>query len=208
METPTFKKLGKAFIEGMSFFIPFSSYESRLFLARRLAGIPGYQYKADMSKEVFQRQIFTPDELQQFREQFQNFPDHEYRRNMVFDEKMHLLVVSVGQSDSSSSYKGSENNFDNNNNDQCEKDKLTSTLANIMELENDNELTITELEEGNLEKYLNDSRFHELSSKDQLLVNTGLNHAKMIENRFTRPLYEAMLSFYIFLMNKYHESNK
>src|SRR4051812_39417444 len=91
LETPTFKKLGKAFIEGMSFFIPFSTYESRLFLARRLAGIPGYQYDVDMSKETFQRQIFSAHEVKELTEKFQKSPGHEYRKSFVFDEKMYLL---------------------------------------------------------------------------------------------------------------------
>lgn len=93
MDTPTFRKLGKAFIDGMGWYVPFSTYEARLFLARRLAGVPGYQYDVDINKEFYQKQIFTKDELKMFREQFQNVPGFEYRKNMVFDEKMHLIDI-------------------------------------------------------------------------------------------------------------------
>ena len=78
----------------MSFYVPFSSYESRVFLARRLAGVPGYQYDVDVSKEYYQKQIFSPEELKRFIEGFQKVPGHEYRRHMVFDEKMTLLEIN------------------------------------------------------------------------------------------------------------------
>lgn len=200
METPTFKKLGKAFIEGMSPFIPFSSYESRLFLARRLAGVPGYQYNVDMSKEAFQRQLFTPEELQRIKEEMQHAPGHEYRRNMVFDEKMYLLdVQKIG-------YVNLEN--EENNNEQPEWEKAENSLINLMELKCPGELIITEVKEENIKAYLNDLKFNTLSSKDRSLVKMGLHHIKMIENRFTKPIYEASLSFLIFLMEKYYNSNK
>lgn len=67
------------------------SYESLLFLVKRLAGIPGYQLDIDNSKEYFQRQIFTPAELHEIEEKFQNTRGFEYRKNLIFDGKMHVL---------------------------------------------------------------------------------------------------------------------
>ena len=214
METPTFIKLGRAFIDGMSFFIPFSSYESRLFLARRLAGVPGYQFDVDMTKEKLQRQVFTVEELKRFKEQFQNSPAHEYRQNMVFDEKIRLLEIQriddlKHESDESENSFGHYTNLDDNNNDDQSKwQKGTNSLINMMELKQPSELLVTEVKEDNISAYLNDRRFHELSFKDQILVKAGMHHARMIENRFTKPLYEAMLSFYLFMMEKYHNSQK
>lgn len=203
METPTFKRLGKAFIEGMSFFIPFSSYESRLFLARRLAGIPGYQYDVDLSKETIQRQIFTPEELQKFKDQFQNCPGHEYRRNMVFNEKMYVLEVKKNEDNY-----GSYTNLDDNNNDEQPEDEGKHSLSDIMNIKLPDELIMVELNDDDFKSYLSDRKINELSFRNQFLVKAGNHHAKMIENRFTRPIYEAVLSFYLFLMEKYHNNHK
>lgn len=212
LETPTFRRLGKAFIEGMSFFIPFSSYESRFFLAKRLAGVPGYQYDVDISKEVFQRQIFNDEEAKLLVEQFQNDPGREYRRNMVFDKKMYLLEIMRIDDQKT----GSENNFghytnldDNNNNNNNEEpatcDRDIKSLMKLMGLKHPSEILITEVDETNIKMYLNDRKFKDLSAMDQFLVKAGNHHAKMIENRFTKPLYEAALSFYIFMMEKYQQ---
>lgn len=195
METPIFKKLGKTFIDGMSPFIPFSSYESRLFLARMLAGVPGYQYNVDMSKEHFQRQLFSPEEIKKIKEQFQNTPGHEYRRNMVFNDKICLIAVRK--------MNYIKHEIENNNNDQPEWEKAPNSLINIMEL-NPSELVITEVKDENIKEYQNDVKFKDLSSGDQRLVKMG----KMIESRFMKPMFEAGLSFNLFFMEKYHNGNK
>jgi hypothetical protein len=207
----------------MSFFVPFSSYESRLFLARRLAGVPGYQYDVDLSKEVFQRQIFNPDEIQRFITHFQNSPGHEYRRHMVFDEKMYLLEIkrldelkqeesdgieaTLDNMDENRNVFGHYKDFsDDNNNNSVQPEKWDEDIKNLMEIldvKDPSELLITEVDEENYKMYLNDRKFKELSSRDQYLVKVGVHQTKMIGNRFVRPLYQASLTVYMYLMEKY-----
>lgn len=190
----------------MSVFIPFSSYESRLFLARRLAGIPGYQYDVDLTKETFQRQIFTPNEINHFIEQFQNTPGHEYRRNFVFDEKMYLLDIrriddlkEGGEDDKFGHY----TTLDGNNNDLLKYEDDTNKLMEFLDLKHPTELLITQVEDDDIKMYLNDRKFKELSSRDQFLVKMGIHHANMMGSRFAKPLFETTLSFYLYLMQKY-----
>lgn len=196
----------------MGYFIPFSSYESRFFLAKRLAGIPGYQYDVDISREVLQRQIFTDGEAQLLASEFQNAPGREYRRNMVFDKKMYLLEVTRIddlKAESDNSFGHYTNLDDNNNNEVPTKfDNDIKSLMELMELKHPSEILITEIDESNLQMYLSDRKFKELSTRDQFLVKAGIHHAKMIENRFTKPVYEAALSFYISLMEKYQQRQK
>ena len=214
LETPTFQKLGRAFIEGMSFFIPFSSYESRLFMARRLAGVPGYQYDVDMSKEFFHRQIFNPEEIQRLTDEFQNTPGHEYRRNMVFDEKMYLLEIkriddlmdpdSNGNTydsiDANATTFGHYKTLDT----KGEKwDNDVEALMKFLDLKHPSELLITEVDESNIEMYLNDRKYKELCRRDQILVKMAVDHVKLINNWFTKPLIEGTLSVMMAIMRSY-----
>lgn len=202
----------------MGFFIPFSSFESRLFLARRLAGVPGYQYDVDMSKEIFQRQIFTFDEVQKIVEHFQMTPGHEYRRNLVFNEKMYLIDIKrIGDIKSSEIFL---DNMDENSNifghyttlndDNSKVEKWNEDVQHLLEfleLKHPSELLVTEIDENSIDKYLNDRKFKELSSKDQRLVKIGIHQANMIGNRFAKPIYEAGLSLNMFLMGMYQNFN-
>lgn len=201
----------------MSFFIPFSSYESRLFLARRLAGVPGYQFDVDMSKEYFQRQVFAPDEVQMLVEFFQSTPGHEYRRHMVFDEKMYLVEMkridelknsnehfgtTLDNMDRDSNDFGHYKSFDENHNQSDEIEEDTKFMLDTLGLKHPSELLITHVDESNIQMYLNDRKFKELSLKDQTLVKIANHQVKMISNCYTKPLYEASISLIMFIMEK------
>lgn len=188
--------------------------------------MPGYQYDVDMTKEVFQRQIFNSDEIRKVVDHFQMIPGHEYRRHMVFDEKMYLIEIKriddlKGESDSNESLL---DNMDENRNifgyytdlndniiDISRDEKWDDEIRHLMELlglKHPSELLITQVDEENIGMYLNDRKFKELSRKDQLLVKIGIHQTNMIGNRFARPLYEAGLSFNIFIMEIYQRNQK
>jgi hypothetical protein len=211
METPTFEKLGRSFIEGMSFFVPFSTYESRLFLARRLAGIPGYQYDIDLSKEYHQKQIFTQEELGWLKEQFQNSPGFEYRQNMVFDEKMHLMDIKrFDQCQRNEKHFDEYKDYNSNTfglyKDTAAEDNETNESVNYMlefyGLNHPSELLITEIDDDKYETYLNDNKFKQLSKKDKFLVKYAVHHVDLLTNRFIRPLYEVGFGTLLFAMKK------
>lgn len=213
METPTFEKLGRAFIEGMKWYVPFSTYESRLFLARRLAGIPGYQFDVDPSKEYYQKQIFTKDELEKFKTHFQNEPGFEYRRNMVFDEKMHLIDIkrlNQAQKDeehfdeyldyNSNTYGIYRDNLNNNNNNNNEEQH--NFLLEFFNLDHSSELVITEVDDENYQQFMNDRQFKLLSKRDQFFVKLANHTVNMVNNNLTRPLYEIGLGGLLYAMKK------
>lgn len=207
----------------MSLFIPFSSYESRLFLARRLAGVPGYQYDIDMSKEGFQRQIFSPEEIQSFVEHFQKTAGHEYRRNLVFDEKMYILEINriddiknvddncddLDSMDENRNIFGHYTHTDSNNNSSSAKlDEDTKSLMQHLDLKHPSELLITPVDESNIKMYLNDRKFKELSFRDQQLVKVGIHQARMLDKWYMKPIYESILSVYLNIMQGYHIRQK
>lgn len=199
MESKTFEKLGRAFTEGLKWYIPFTTYGARLFQARRLAGIPGYQYDVDLSKEFHLRQIFTKAELEKIKIEFQNVKSFEYRRNLIFDEKLHLINIKRISED-----ENSNDHLDYNSNtygsykkletDEVDTNDKNSVLLNLLELKYPSELEIIEVDDKNFKSYLNDRKFKELSKTDQLLVKISLHQLKSINNFATRPIAELGLS--------------
>ena len=178
----------------MSFYLPFASYESHLFMTRRLTGVPGYQHDLDMTKELLHRQIFSAGEVKQLVEQFQKVPGYEYRLNMVFDEKLHLLEIK--SADALTGEETTSNQLTNNERWKSQAEYLTEFL----DLKNPSELMITEVDESNLDAHLNDHKFHELSRKDQFLVNVAVCIFKTLDSRFGKPFVGGALSLMIKIM--------
>jgi hypothetical protein len=205
METKTFEKLGRAFTEGLKWYIPFSTYESRLFQARRLAGIPGYQYDVDMSKEFHLRQIFTKAELEKIKVEFQNVEGFEYRRNIVFDEKMYLIDIkrmpdydnSNGHLDYNSNTYGSYKRLGSN---EVDINNKKSVLMDLLDLKYPSELEITEVDDKNLKNYINDRKFRELSKLDQNLVKFSIRQSRLNKNCVTKYLAEVTLGTMLNIM--------
>jgi len=224
LETPTFRKLGEAFIDGMSPFIPLSNYESRYFLAKRLAGIPGYQYDVDLSKEVFQRQIFTPEELTLLAVNYQKVHGFEYRQQFMFDGRMCLVDIKrLGDCqkaadedemllDSMDYNRNIFGVYKNNNQDEnCNNinDEDYAAIMKVMELKHPSELLITQIEDDDsIRKYQNDKKFYQLSRSDQRLVKLANFHVKLLDNKIMRPILEAGLSYNLFKIERYTKSLK
>lgn len=181
----------------------FPTYESRLFLARRLVGIHGYQYDIDDSKDHFQKQIFNAEELQKFRDHFQNKPGFEYRKNFIFDEKMHVLEV---KKDNHLVKKEVNNNSESQLDDVVVVEKNNDNLrqmADFLELNNVSELKITDIDDNEHKNYLNDNKFKDLSIRNQFLVKVSIHQVRMLNNRFIKPLYEMGLNVLLFAMKKH-----
>lgn len=75
----------------MELFYPGLSYESTIFFLKRLTGIPGYQYKVDLSKEFFCDQIFSLEEFQRFSKLLEAIPEEKYKAKLFFQQKLQLL---------------------------------------------------------------------------------------------------------------------
>lgn len=168
-------------------------------MARRLAGIPGYQYRVDMSKEFFQRQIFNREELQHLIDQFQLVPGEEYRRHFVYDEKFHILEIKRGQA----SVEG-DDYFDHckivyRKNGKWEENDVKD-LALFLNLKHSDELSITEINEDDIKKSFNDKKFKELSFKDQILIKLSVDHTKLVNHKLTNIFTEIGFSILLHIM--------
>ncbi|CAO1310604.1 unnamed protein product [Diamesa serratosioi] len=99
LELPVFKKLTKSFLSGFDMFFPNQSYKSTMFNLKRVTGVPGYQYKVDLSKEFFCDQIFSSEELEKFSMSMDSIPGGKYKTKLFFQPKLQLLS-QVEESDS------------------------------------------------------------------------------------------------------------
>ena len=99
LELPVFKKLTTSFLSGMDIFFPNLSYNATVFNLKRLTGIPGYQYKVDLSKEFFCDQIFSLEEYQTFSKMLDAVPGERYKAKLFFQQKLQLLST-IKESDS------------------------------------------------------------------------------------------------------------
>jgi hypothetical protein len=190
LQTPIFEKLAKAVVDGLFAYAMFPTYESRLFLAKRLVGIPGYQFKLDDSKEHFIRQIFTQEELKILKEKFQNVPGFEYRKNFMGDEKIRILDIE----------RNKEENYREIRDEKVDED--FKHLINLLNLKNSSELKIIDLDDAAYKKHLSDKKFHELSFKDRMLVRMNLDFMRRHQNKFIKPLHEAGVSVVLYIMKK------
>lgn len=91
LELPVFKKLTTSFLSGMDLFFPNLSYEATVFNLKRVTGIPGYQYKVDLSKEFFCDQIFSLEEYQAIMKILDAVPGERYKAKLFFQQKLQLL---------------------------------------------------------------------------------------------------------------------
>lgn len=85
METPMFDQMARTFHEGQSIYIPLMSYEVMIFLNKRTAGVPGYQYKIDLGREQICKQIFTSKELEAIHEKY------SAEQGYIIDDKIRIM---------------------------------------------------------------------------------------------------------------------
>lgn len=203
IENSTFTKLGTAFIDGMSKFIPFSSFESRLFLARRLAGVPGYQYGVDPKKEYIIGQIFTDDELDDIKDHFTNLSGQECRKLISGQEcrKLIMFEKNIYLFD----FKRIHHDKKNLKNDNEEQNVSVETQEKMkfFGLQHSSELQITKVDEDNMEIYYKSNRrYKKLSRHAKFLVKANICIIRLSEKRIFKPFVEAAFSLVLIIMRE------
>ncbi|KAL7039734.1 hypothetical protein ACKWTF_000090 [Chironomus riparius] len=188
METKIFQKLGQALCDGLKYHIPFLSYKYCLFLTRRLAGIPGYQFDVDLSKEFLIRQIFTKSELEIIKAKYQNFKGFENYKGLIFAEKMHIIDIK----------RNPEVIF--------ETDDQKRIIINLLELEYPDKLELIEYNDENYKSFLNDKKFDTLKKSDRCLVKLMIQSLNSSKYFITKYIAELSLSAFLKVM-KTCESN-
>uniref|UniRef100_A0A2M4A901 ER-bound oxygenase mpaB/mpaB'/Rubber oxygenase catalytic domain-containing protein n=1 Tax=Anopheles triannulatus TaxID=58253 RepID=A0A2M4A901_9DIPT len=217
LETTLYKQMVGAITDGYAGYMPFTSYESVLFLTRRLIGIPGYQYALDLKKEIICRPILTKAELESIVEHMA--PKDCYRPIMamyrtIFCEQIRLFKVK----DLSNAEKEINGNYMmpiedvsgtytkiNNNEDDCNGSLKGSEadLRQLLGLKHNQELIVTNIDnEDEWSTHLNDSQLKQLSLGGQHNVKVIIQMLNLCYNTVGRYVNETMLSFLLYRLNK------
>ena len=204
-ETPLFKKMVQALVDGLDDYTPFSSYESQVFMARRTAGIPGYQYDVDHEKETTCRAILTKEEIDLLRNAMSHQKNHDPLHMAVFENHIPIYnIVKVSEC-----FEATEDNINNNlvsgkYTQLTEKsDKIESQLRDLLDLKHDEELVVTRItNDDEWKASLNDSKFYELSPKVQNRVKLNCTTLKYNEYKIGRFMSESVLSMMLFKIRR------
>lgn len=199
VETKLFKEMTNAFIDGLRDFMPLLDYDSQLFLTRRAAGIPGYQYNVDKRKERPYRNIFTKEDIQKI-----NHP--------LFSDKILILAVDNQQS------KGKK--IDNNHFSQDLDEGLSKTsyysytdfnygkLIQLMGLPEDAKINITGISRNDLEDNFDDRNYNKLNMLSRVYVNVNLFFVNALGSNLGKIVIMPFVDSQISSMRKYRKKRR
>lgn len=218
LETPLFKKMATSLIDGMGLLIPFSTYESRMFLAKRLCGVPGYQYDLDVSKELSYKSYFTDDEFHAIQQSYAKRPGFEYLKSVTFNNKTCIIEIKkfdhcqheqdinpiedlLDNMDENRNifglYKGMDEELmlEKASTDKKLEDKSEfQDLLKVLGVKHESEILLTEVSDSDRKKYWNDKKFRNLTSRDKFLVRYNIHTTKMLQYKMSRMLSESVVS--------------
>lgn len=186
VESPLFKQMLSALIDGMQSYLPLNEYESQLFLTRRAIGVPGYQYDVDLKKERPHRNIFTDDEL--------------HAMGVPLFRSPNILLLKVRERD------------DNNNvsSDSDDDQEYAELLRAHFELPETASVRIKEVSrnETDFMASLNANKYKKLSRTTKLYVNLNLSFISTLNNRVTKYMSEQFLNFLLNSMRSQQKTRK
>lgn len=216
LESPEFKEMVTALLEGMSDFMPHMTYDIQMFTVKRVVGVPGYQFDVDLSKEVICRPLLTLDEIRQLQQFLSTLPGYHYI-DVTFSDGVPLIelrrhfgnVFAVDDRNIAETLDNMDNNRNIMGTYRSNSEADLKPLHKLLGLHADDELLI-KFTDNNIEwrEYLNDSKFYELSAKDQFIIRWRCRMMKFYSHSFGRYLCESGLSVVLFLIKKFHESKK
>lgn len=186
MESPKVIKVQKASVNGTLKYLPFSTFESVIFLIKRINCVPGYQYNINSNHEDIQRQIFSEDDLKYLVEHFQHQKGYEYRRHMFYDRKMYVLNVVEGDTEENSEWKEGE----------------VSYLKKFMGLNENLNLRIEEIDENQMKKYFNDSKYHIMNASDRIFVTGFTFFMKFLRMPIVKILVNKLFDMVLHSMER------
>lgn len=198
LETPLFRRMVEALFNGLSQIVPNMTYDIQMFTTKRVLGVPGYQYKVDLSKENICRQLFTQQEAEDLREQIFRHTGVEYRE-FTFSTSIPIVIM----------HRRKDNRkivLDANANELPKRYPTSINPFPEQDDEYDREITFADPEKEGWQSYLNDSQFHSLSRHDQMVIKARIYMMRLGEFRVFRYLFETVLSLVLYFMRKQFKS--
>lgn len=213
LESPLFTQMARAFYDGQKPFLPLVTFETLMFLNKRTAGLPGYQYDVDLSKETIAKKLFSDEEIRYIHAKYSEQEGYEYMKStFIVDGNIRLLKIRRNSAkadiNGNSEVSGKFTKLYDENGGKIEDAKELTPLHKLLGLTAADELTVTVLDDTDWTKHLSDSEFYRLSHKDQLYVKmrctTNHNNLKW----WGHWIGERAVNWVLGQMEKYNNSYK
>ncbi|XP_035914508.1 uncharacterized protein LOC118513167 [Anopheles stephensi] len=214
LETPLLRHMMGAIVDAFMPYMPFLSYESVMFLTRRLIGVPGYQYALDASKEFVCRPLLTKQELDATVEYIS--PRDGYRQveamyRAIFTDKLHIYTVKdlteeINQNYLETTTDGPIGTYTKLPGEEDPQQKpAAQQLRELLGLKHNQELVITTVEdEHEWSTYRNDSKLKLLPARDQTNVRLTVQCLNLCYSTIGRFTNEMALSFILYRLKRLH----
>uniref|UniRef100_U5EQH2 Uncharacterized protein n=1 Tax=Corethrella appendiculata TaxID=1370023 RepID=U5EQH2_9DIPT len=220
-ETVEFKIMVNAFLKGMSEFTPLNTYGTTMFLARRMAGIPGYQLDVDLKEEnTLFKPIFTLEELLNLRDTYLSKPGYEYLRVIFLDDNVYLFDLekcdeceeateeNIRRNSVTGIYRQLQTDVNGNNVKSDKTEEVLNILRKLMDAKSDEEIKVRKINDTNEWKsLLNDSNFSKLSFRDRLNTRLILRVIKNNQYSTGKSLNNCISKNIVYRMKKYMKSD-
>lgn len=209
IETPEFRSMVEPLFKGLSQFMPHMTYDLQMFTAKRLLGIPGYQFASDIYKETVCRQLFTPLEIVELREHIFRNTGVEYK-DITFCEAIPIINVRSERISLHSFDTIQDENLNIISKSAPLKSDPIPQLLKLLNLDSADHLDLHFIDPDAVDwkSQLNDSQFHKLSHRDQIVLKTRFRLMRACEYRVVRFFCETGLSFVLYLMRKWYHSKQ
>uniref|UniRef100_A0A182WKY0 DUF2236 domain-containing protein n=1 Tax=Anopheles minimus TaxID=112268 RepID=A0A182WKY0_9DIPT len=212
LETLLLRRMMGAVVDAFAPYMPLVSYESILFMTRRLVGIPGYQYMVDREKEYICRPIISKEEMNDVLEFLT--PRDGYRQvvamyRAIFTEKLRLYTVKELPDEINHNYvdmamAGTNGTYTQLPGEEDQKSS-ESQLRELMGLKHNQELVVTTVDdESEWSTYRNDSKLELLPARDQTNVRWTIQSLNLCNTTIGRFANETVLSLILYRLRRLH----
>lgn len=205
LETPMFTLMARAFYDGQSKFLPLMSFESMMFLNKRTAGLPGYQFQVDMNREKMCKQVFTDAELAMIHKHYSAQEGYQYMKDFIIDGRIRILKLRRRDSNKNIISEKYTQTIDYAEEVKADEHNI-NVLLQLLELEYPDDLQLTVIEsDGHWAKHLNDKEFSCLSNTDQMLVKMRIQAFKNNYTWWGYRINDWLVSRILRQMEKYNK---
>lgn len=201
LESPLFRSMVEALLAGLQPFMPHMTYGAQVFGVRRMCGVPGYQYHVAGTKETLCRALFTEAEATMLRATIFRNVGWEYGE-LTFGVGVPLIAVhrggvEVAHGDDLDIADGSS-----------VAPATLDTLHKLLQLNAQDRIAIRIVypERDGWSTCLNDSKFYQLSERDQSMVRWQIRLLWWYEYRVVRFVLEALLDVGLRCVSKLYGS--
>lgn len=215
LETPQFKAMTQALLDGLSHFMPFMTYEIQMFLTRRAACVPGYQYNMSLDTEKHCRSVFSTENIQHFLKDRARTTGYEFMeftflyKIPVYNFTTYEIQNEVEGNAVKQNTKVPEDTVVENGKSRPMDDGFSARLRKYLGLTERTSITLTLVDyETEWEHALGDSRFYELSAENKkTLVLVDRLRKFFVQTKIGAQVMDWLMSVILWRFRRYSSTS-